>query len=389
MTIKLLPKKLIITLLSVAGLGGACLYTAAAIDNQPSAEQFEETVTAPRVTVLELTPGSFTARINGFGEVTSTDELSLSSQISGRVVWRNPDFTDGRQIRKGEILLRLDDTDYQTALAQAQQNLADANLALQQEKHQSSQAKKDWQRAGLTTQPSDLLLRKPQLAAARARYRAASAAVTQARNNLAHTELKAPFNGVVSARNVSVGSYLQPGSELAKLRASDRAEVRIGLTASQWQQLPEDPATASVRLFSKDQQTRWEAQVLQLADAVSPTTRLRELIISVEQPLEKDTPLLTGDFVAISITGRQQANLFAIPAAALSAAGYIWYVEDNLLKHSARKAIFSKDNQLFIPRGDLPASLQLVRKPLASYLPNMQVSPVTEQQTLATTEISQ
>lgn len=280
-----LSQKIAISLLAVASLGGALFYTANAIENQPEAEQFEQAATAPKVSVLELSPGSYSAQIRGFGEVRTTDELSLSSQISGRVIWRNPDFSNGRQVRQGDVLLKLDATDYQAALAQAQQSLADANLALQQEKHQSRQAELDWQRAGLTTKPSALLLRKPQLAAARARYHAANTAVKQAQNNLEHTQLKAPFNAVVAARNVSVGTYLQASSELAKLRASDRAEIRIGLTARQWQQLPNDLSQASVMLSSQDKQSSWQGQAQQLAASIDNTTRLRELIISVDQPL--------------------------------------------------------------------------------------------------------
>ncbi|WP_261843593.1 efflux RND transporter periplasmic adaptor subunit [Aliamphritea ceti] len=384
-----LSQKIAISLLAVASLGGALFYTANAIENQPEAEQFEQAATAPKVSVLELSPGSYSAQIRGFGEVRTTDELSLSSQISGRVIWRNPDFSNGRQVHQGDVLLKLDATDYQAALAQAQQSLADANLALQQEKHQSRQAELDWQRAGLTTKPSALLLRKPQLAAARARYHAANTAVKQAQNNLEHTQLKAPFNAVVAARNVSVGTYLQASSELAKLRASDRAEIRIGLTARQWQQLPNDLSQASVMLSSQDKQSSWQGQAQQLAASIDNTTRLRELIISVDQPLAQSTPLLIGSFVAINITGKQQTDLFAIPTASLSAAGYIWYVEDDLLKRSHRTALFSKDNQLFIPRGDLTTSLQLVRKPLASYLPNMWVYPVVQDDAQVTAETDQ
>ena len=384
-----ISQKVVIGLLAIASLGGALLYTTDAIENQPETEQFELTAAAPKVSVLELTPGSYTAQVKGFGEVRSTDELSFSSQISGRVIWRNPDFNDAWQVRQGDVLLKLDATDYQAALAQAQQSLADANLALQQEKHQSRQAKLDWQRAGLTTKPSALLLRKPQLAAARARYHAANTAVKQAKSNLAHTQLKAPFNAVVATRNVNVGTYLQAGTELAKLRASDRAEVRIGLTTRQWQQLPDDLNKTIVMLSDQNEQARWQGQVQQLATSIDSTTRLRELIISVDQPLAKRTPLLVGSFVAISITGKQQTDLYAIPAASLSAAGYIWYVEGDLLKRSHRTALFSKDNQLFIPRGDLDTSIQLVQKPLASYLPNMRVNPEIQNDSLVTTETSQ
>lgn len=372
---KTLMKKILVTGIALVTLPVALVYTDYAISNQPEVEKVPEAVLAPRVTVEPVTAGSYRARIQAFGEVRSVDELSLSSQLNARVIWRNPDFANGMQVKKGDVLLKLDATDFDAAVATAEREIADAKLALQQEKRQSKQAQQDWHRAGLKEAPSDLTLRKPQLAATKARYQAARADLKRARRDLQQTQVKAPFDAVILQRNVSVGAMVSSGVELAKLRSTEAAEVTVALSADQWRRLPKRPGDTEVVLQSQDQPSvTWSAKLQRVGAAISAETRLRDVVVRVDQPLQQPQPLLSGSFVSVTIVGQTVENLFAVPASSLGADGYLWYVQGSQLKRHYASPLFSGDDRLYIEQGELPESLQVVRKPLASYLPGMTVT---------------
>lgn len=366
----------LLTATALFSIPAALLYTSNAISNQPEPERQQAEQVLPRVSVQSLSAGAFQARLQLFGELKAEHRISLTSEVTGRVVWRNPAFSTGNQVSQGEVLIRIDDTGYQARLADARQQLAEARLALQQEQRQKRQARQDWKRAGINEKPDSLTLREPQLDAAQARFNAARAAVSEAEQALARTELKAPFSAVIVERVIAEGSYLSAGDSVATLHSSDSAEIELALTPAQWQQLPAQPQDAKVQLFSPQQpDQRWQATLAELASHIDPTTRLRTLKVQIAQPLQQTPALLTGSFLSVEIEGRSQSDLFALPGSALTADGYLWYVQAGKLQRARRTPVFSHNDTLYVPRGELPARIELVLKPVASYLPGSPVEP--------------
>lgn len=375
-------RPVILTGLALCTIPMALAYTQYAISNQPQPEQYETPETLPRVSVMPLRRGTYQSRIESFAEVRATDEVQLSSLVSGRVIWRSETFRNGHPVKQGEPLLKLDTTSYEEIVAGARQALAEAELALLQERRQQKQAERDWQRSGIEDAPSDLVLRKPQLKLAQARVATARQALNRARRDLAETTLRAPFDAVVINRSATRGSYLEAGVSVATLRGSSSAEVELTLSSQQWQQLPEDLQQVEVQLRDPDQPAhRWQGQISQLSAALNPETRQRSLTASVTAPLQQTPPLLSGSFVEVSLQGQPQSNLFAIPATALTADGYIWTVTDSRLERHTATPLFSADGQLYIPATTLPTEVTLVIKPLASYLPGMAVQPDLPEET--------
>lgn len=394
-------KKALVTSMALLAIPAAVMYTDYAISIQPDVEQSEAPLVLPKVSVMTLETGHYTARIQAFGEVRSADEITLTSQISGRVIWRNPAFVNGERVSQGAVLLKLDPMNYQVAVAAAEQELADAALALKLEKREQRQAQKDWHNSGLKETPGDMVLRKPQLRAAQARYRTAQANLDKARYDLAQTEVKTPFSALISDRRVSIGSYIESGVELAKLSSSEQAEISVSLTDHQWTLWEtsgpvQEDGSRPVRLTPAIQsQTdsgftafnpeateaarpmQWEGQVKRTSRFLDPKTRLRELVVTVDHPLEQPEPLLNGRFVSVQLSGKALNNTFRIPAYSLTADSYIWFAKQGRLQRQKVSPLFSAEGFFYIPQGELPDSVTLVRKPMSGYLPGMAVEVVS------------
>lgn len=387
MSIKNRRQIIITTALALVMIPAAIQYTYSAIQNQPEPEKYEAKPDIPLVTTIEAKSGKYSSAVSALGVVQPEDEISLKSQVSGNIVWRNPDFIEGKRIRKGDALIQIDDTDFQAALAAAKQGLAEARLALKQEESHQQQAQREWQRSGIKQKPSSLVLRTPQLNVANAQLQAAKAAVQQAERDLKSTRLTAPFDAVVVARHIGTGSYVERGSDVALLQSSQKAEVHLSLSAHQWSRLDDTPVGSSVNITNRHYPNiLWEGQIKSIAQRLDTNTRLRRVIVEIDQPLDQPTPLLFGTFVSVELQGTELNDLFALPSTALTADGYVWYVENDLLERVKRPPVFSSGDTTYIHRGELPHSLNLVTKPLSSYLSGMQVSTTRQTKEKGETE---
>ncbi|MGR5147880.1 efflux RND transporter periplasmic adaptor subunit [Photobacterium alginatilyticum] len=367
----------IVSLFAVLSIPLTLFYTDYAISNQLEVVTRKEQLPLPRVTVQQVSVGDHSGLIEAFGEVKATEELTLLSQASGQVVWKSEQFVVGNKVRKGDLLLRLEDSNYQVELANAKKALADANLALQQEKRKYHRAQKDWKRSEIGEQPSELALRKPQLEIAQAQYKLAKEQVSYAQKNLSHTKIYAPFDGVITARTATLGTYLSPRSSVAKVKSIELAEVKVALSEREWQQLPESLNGVIVTVQSTyNSRQQWHGTVENLALLVDEYNRTRNLTIRVARPLEQETPLLFGRFVKVRLQGKEQKDTFNIPASSVTADGYIWFEQDQkLVKHKV-STLFNSDTYVGVARENLPDLVNLVRKPLSSYVEGMKVAAV-------------
>ena len=106
---------------------------------------------------------------------------NLISEVSGLVVEVAPQFVVGGTFAKGDILIRLDSTDYEVAKQRADAMLISAKAQLLSEQARSAQAKKEWQMSGRPLEEAPVLaLRAPFLAEAESRLLQAEAEVKQA-----------------------------------------------------------------------------------------------------------------------------------------------------------------------------------------------------------------
>ena len=157
---------------------------------------------------------------------------TLTPLVAGRIIPSTRDLKTARS-SSDEALVELDPADYQAALTGARARLARAEAALAQEEARAKQAKLNWEDIGYDEEPSDLVLRVPQLKEARANVDAALADLDQATRNLERTKIRAPFDGRVQARIVGLGQSVGAGTPLGEVFATDYAEVRLPLTPRQ------------------------------------------------------------------------------------------------------------------------------------------------------------
>ncbi len=177
-----------------------------------------------RVELLELHPTRFVDWIELTGTVEATYDATLSAQASGTVEYLAP---LGRQVEAGAVLARLDQTLARAALKQAEAQLASARAAYKLALDNFQRQEPLFRDSIISALEFENV--RAQRDQAAAQLRLAEAALDQARKQLAHTVIKAPFAGTVEAHFVDVGEQIAIGQPVVRLVNLRKMKVRAGV----------------------------------------------------------------------------------------------------------------------------------------------------------------
>jgi len=225
----------------------------------------------------------------------------------------------GGFVKKGQLLARIDPSDYEAAMIDAESSLASANAALEQERAQGLVAKKEWKRI-TDASPTELSLRKPQLAQELARLRAAEASILRAKRNLERTELRAPYDAMIDGRNIGLGSFVGVGNTVGKLLSTDIAEVRLPVADNQLQYLIDHGKLAKVNLIGTFAgiETTWQASIIRNEGVIDNKSRMSYLVAQINDPYAlksagEQTPIRFGSYVNAKIQGLEISQATILP----------------------------------------------------------------------------
>jgi len=218
----------------------------------------------------------------------------------------------------------------------------DSESALKIVEEEAAASQEEWkllnsEEPGAASKPPALVAKEPQLAAARARLEAERADLQKALLHLTRTEIRAPFNGRVSAENVDIGQYVTGGQTLATLFSTDAAEIVLPLEdeSLRWFHVPGftpgdgpgSPAAIKARIAGRD--LIWQGRVARAEAQLDAGTRLINVIVRVDNPYVSRPPLASGLFVTVEIQGSRLENAVLVPRSALRENGTVWVVADD------------------------------------------------------------
>lgn len=359
-------------------LGFAVLLTQVAGRGSPVHNASTERAQAVRTIVVA--PMVLRPRAAGFGFVQPATLWQGVAQVNGRIVEKNPLAMRGNLVPEGEVLFRIDRTDYVLALDRARANLASvkaqlAQLAVEEKslaslleierqslalltrdvKRQRTLAKRGSASAAradealraqlnqrlkvvdMTNKTTQMVSRREELEALVALRQAES---EQAQLDLDRTVMRMPFTGRIASIKAEESRYVRVGEELITADSIDRAEILVQIPYSRFRplvpshlnlDLSDDQLSniiarlgfkATVRFPHADVPGSWEARVDRLSEQVDPETRSLGIIVVVDEPFRKAIPgkrppLSKNLFVRVEIEAPATHDRLIVPVAAL------------------------------------------------------------------------
>ncbi len=328
-------QKMVTPVLVIAlGIGAYALLHAA----KPEPEKKQEAPRALSVFVEPVERADVELQVNSQGTVRPRTEIAIVSQVAGRITAVSTEFTEGGVVEPGTSLIKIESTDYELALSQAEARVAEADFGVQQAKADADVA---YQQLRNESGASDLALKKPQLAGAKARLKAANADLQLARINLSRTSIALPFKGRVTSTLVNVGQYVTPGMTLGRAFATDVVEIRLPLADSQLASLglpigyiatKKGGPSVALKATVAGQVQHWTGRLVRLDAAIDSDTRMLYGIAEVIDPYgsgasQHKMPLAVGLYVDATIAGRTVANEYLVSRQALRAGSQLYVVD--------------------------------------------------------------
>lgn len=333
------------------------------------------------VDAIPLTRSAYTVKLKAYGEVRPRTEGSLVSQVSGTLTAVSRRFQNGGFFEAGELLAQVDDRDYVAAVTMAESDLIQAQFELEEESARGQQAEVNWQRIGKGKQASELVLRKPQLAAAKARVASARASLDKANLDLQRTQISAPYAGRIVDKKVDVGQFVSTNTELADIYAVDYVEVRLPLSPRQVEYLtiPEQyrgEESTSVKGPGVEMLVRqglkefiWQGFISRAESALDSNNRQLYVIAQLNDPYRQREdgapPLKIGQFIEATIDANTLDNVFVIPRSALYQGKTVVLIENDVLVRRDVEVIWTDETNAVVNH-NLKAGEWLVTTPLGN-----------------------
>ena len=353
--------------------------------NRPEVKRHAKKRHMPVVEVMALQPTDYPIRIDTQGAVIPHTQTTLVAEVRGKVTSIADGFRSGGFFKAGDVLVTIDDRDYRNAVTITEAELAKATVALNQELARAEQARIDWERLGNGEPASDLVLRKPQLASARAAVAAAEASLRQARIDLDRTRLVAPYAARVLEKKADIGQFVTPGTPLGSIYAIDYVEVELPLARREMAELElplqrpgDDPGVAGPEVVLRNGDAEWHGRIVRVTGAVDTRTRQQYVVARVDAPYAiGHQPLQIGQFVTAEIAGRTLEKVYVIPRSAVRTGNRIIVVDaEDKLRRLDIEPVWESRNDVVVARGLAPG-MRLVTTPVGYLVDGtrVQVSP--------------
>ncbi|UAB69825.1 HlyD family secretion protein [Vibrio sp. SCSIO 43132] len=385
------------------------------------------------VETMPLELKSMAPAVIGFGTVTPKLEWKAIAEVSGKVVYRHPQLENGRMLKAGTEILRIDPLDYELKLAQAEADLSSsqtklAKLDLEQTNLTSTlkieenrlaisktelERKKNLRKKGLTSQSdvdqqnqsylsqqklvqdiqNQLALFPDERKVSHALVKVNQSKLKEAQRSLEKTSVILPQDMRISKVDIEVNQVVNLQQTMVVAHGVKIMEVEAQLAIHDMRTLiyslgeferdengvpnPDtDAISASIELTSGSLAAKWDARLTRVSETVDPNQATVGVILEIEQDYrdlkpQNSPPLVNGMFVKAEIIGQENPS-WVIPERALHGSRIYLKDQNSTLRIQPVTVLYRRDNKVVI-EGDIEQGELLILNDLLPAIEGMQL----------------
>ena len=355
-------------------------------------DRAELSVDVPIVRTMTVEPGPIRLEVAAHGTVEPSVESELRAQVEGEVVWVSPNLSPGGFFEAGDVLARLDDTDYRHELeaARASRDRAESAVSVASREHERQQRLMNQSAASVARADEA----RDAYRAADAELRAATVRVSRAEHDLERTELVAPYAGRTRTKGVDVGEFVRRADEVAQLYSIAFAEVPLPLSDRElaFLDLPhpfrnstgsdyaDGPKVTLLADFA-GVPSEWTGRIVRTSAEIDARSRTITVVARVDDPYGRspsgpDIPLPVGLFVEARIEGREIPGAVVLPTAALHDGDVVYVVDEESRIQFRRVVVLRNRREEAVLGGGVESAVRVVTSPLRGAVDGMRVRAV-------------
>lgn len=288
-----------------------------------------EVAKVPLVKVHRVEKSDVAMGFRSYGRINAKEHTRLVGEVQGKINFISDNFNSGSIVRKGELLIKIDDADHQVAVLRAEASLVQARAEYEIVLAQSRVANIEWEGIKGINAPA-LALYEPQLQRELARVKAYKAELQQAKRDLRKTHIYAPFNAVIEERKVGFGQFVAHGDEIGSLMSTDVAELRLAVSNTDMRRSG-DLLGKTVYLTRKGDREIRTAVIRRNEAIIKKAEEINYVVAEILDPLALNTSgvvsIKFGEFVTAWIETDVTAERIRIPSA-LVKNNQVWILDE-------------------------------------------------------------
>ena len=294
---------------TLRAIAGAALFAALGLGLSGCNEKKEEAAEVVRpVKVVEIAQADTTRKLDYSGSVKARTDMNLGFRVNGKIVERKVDI--GEKVKPGDVLARIDSTDYVLAVRRSQADLDSAEKQLQTTELARDRAQKLFDKnVGSKSQLEQAELSYDQASSTRD---SAASALAEAKNQVAYSDLTSDMNGIVTTINADVGQVVSSGTPVITVAVDGEKEVLIAVPEMDIAQFKVGK-NVKARFWSDDALVL-DGKVREVAG--SADTQSRTFAVRVSLP--NDPRVLLGMTATIEAQADNTQPFVSIPLSALA-----------------------------------------------------------------------
>lgn len=285
-------KHIVYTVL-ILGVIGLIVYRI--MDNQEIANAGQNAggASVKTVTGLIVTPEKFTDKLSLSGTLEANEQVDIRSEISGVVEAIN--FDEGTQVSKGQVLLRVNDSELRA-------QLSEVNTAQQLASENERRAKLLLEKQAISQEEYDI---------ASADFKSSKAQSQLISAQLGKATIRAPFSGTIGLRNISKGTYVTPTTPIATLVNLDKLKITFSIPEKYANRMKVDNELSFTVSGAKDTLSAKIYAVEPMIDLSTRTLKVRAIANNPERTL------YPGMFANVNLPLETVEDAIMVPTEAL------------------------------------------------------------------------
>lgn len=296
---------------------------------------------APLVATVRPAVSSNQLAISSTGSVAVRSYVTLTPQVSGKVVFTSEALRNGGSFSAGETLVTLEQRDFTLAVAQAEADVASAQASLQLGMAEGSAAVSNYNLINPDKPVPPLVAKAPQIAQANAQLQSAVARRDIQQTNLERSVFSLPFSGRVVESSADEGQILNVGQAFGRVYALDAVEIVISLSPEQLANIA--PAKNRDVTITIDGKT-FAGRVDRVAAERDSRSRFSQVFVTANE----NQLLIPGTFVSVELNGPVFNDTFLLPESALQVGEVFWIVRNDQIEEVATNILGRKKGQYLV-----------------------------------------
>ena len=309
------------------------------------------------VSVIEAQYDDVNPTLALFGEVITSRRSELRALVGGQVIEVGENFKEGAVVKKGELLLKIDDFEYRNSVIEETAKLEVMNRDFER-------ADELFKQGSISEQFRDnALLEKTQQ----------ELVLSESEKDLRDTELFAPFDGVINDVQATLGKQVSTfNDKIGEIIDIKNMEVRFSISKAQYGRLLEDESAIVGRAIEMkwtvgQRDLIFDAYISRVGAEITSNTGGVNIFANIQLDNDQETPLRPGAFVRLRMPDKTYKSVISIPETAVYEDEYIYIIKDQRLKkavivisgYDQSNVLIQPAEELIIQNGDLIVTNQL------------------------------